>query len=131
MKMQSALSIVNKPVTYPVELFIDNHGKSASGKIMTCQMGGDSMQPTIQPCELIAFTDCGGKVFEPGIYVFTRDVFGRSCVFIKRIEPLEDGALLIVSDNHRYESFTLNVDEQIDMKVYGRVIASMTMRHFV
>lgn len=129
--MQIALFPINKPVAYPHELFIDDNDKYTPGKIMTCQMGGDSMQPTIQPCELIAFADCAGKILTPGIYVFTRDVFGRRCVFIKRVEPMADGALRIISDNHRYETFTLDIDEQSDMQVHGRVIASMTMRRFV
>lgn len=65
--MHNLLNPINKPVAYPRELFVDENGKYTHGKIMTCQMGGDSMQPTIQPCELIAFADCGGKVSEPGI----------------------------------------------------------------
>lgn len=129
--MHNLLNPINKPVAYPRELFVDENGKYTHGKIMTCQMGGDSMQPTIQPCELIAFADCGGKVSEPGIYVFTRDVFGRPCVFVKRVEPMPDGALVIISDNHHYETFTLDADEQSNMQVHGRVIASMTMRRFV
>ncbi len=129
--MQKSLNPINNPVTYPRELFVDDNGMYMPGKIMKCQMGGDSMQPTINPCELIAFADCGGQVSVPGIYVFTREVFGRSCVFVKRIEPMPDGTLLIISDNHHYETFTLDVDEQSDMQVYGRVIASMTMRKFV
>ncbi|ALA03407.1 MULTISPECIES: S24 family peptidase [Enterobacter cloacae complex] len=129
--MHNLLNPINKPVAYPRELFVDEKGKYTPGEIMTCQMGGDSMQPTIQPCELIAFADCGGKVSEPGIYVFTRDVFGRPCVFVKRVEPMPDGSLVIISDNHHYETFTLDVDEQSDMQVHGRVIASMTMRRFV
>lgn len=129
--MQNAITLINKPITYPRQLFVDDNGNYTPGKIMTCQMAGDSMQPTIQPCELIAFADCGGKVAEPGIYVFSRDVFGRPCVFIKRIDPMPNGAMMIISDNHHYETFALEIDEQSDMQVHGRVIASMTMRSFV
>jgi phage repressor protein C with HTH and peptisase S24 domain len=42
------------------------------------------MQPTIEPGEVVAFVDCGGKIKLDGIYVFTRLVFGREVVFIKR-----------------------------------------------
>lgn len=38
--MQNALNPINKPVAYPRELFVDEKGKYAPGKIMTCQMGG-------------------------------------------------------------------------------------------
>lgn len=129
--MQNALSQRINHVGNPCELFVNNSGGYTAKGIRTCQMGGDSMQPTIQPCELIAFADCGGKVSEPGIYVFTRTVFARQCVFIKRVEPLENGELMIISDNLHYQSFALDIDEQKDMQVHGRVIASMTMRRFV
>jgi len=129
--MLNSLKPINKPVPYPRQLFVDDKGSYTPGKIMTCQMSGDSMQPTIQPCELIAFADCDGKIAEPGIYVFTRYVFGRPCVFIKRIEPMPNGAVVIISDNSHYETFSLEIHEQSDMQVHGRVIASMTMRRFV
>ena len=129
--MLNAINPINKPVAYPSQLFVDAKGSYSPVKIMTCQMSGDSMQPTIQPCELIAFADCCGRIAEPGIYVFTRNVFGRPCVFIKRIEPMQNGAVVIISDNSHYETFSLEIHEQSDMQVHGRVIASMTMRCFV
>lgn len=94
-------------------------------------MEGDSMQPTIEPCEVVAFVDCGGRALTPGIYVYTMDAFGRPCLFIKRIEPLAGGALKIISDNHHYETFTLNADEQKDILIHGRVVASLAVRRFV
>ncbi len=46
--MQNALNPINKPVAYPRELFVDEKGKYAPGKIMTCQMGGiPCSQPSI------------------------------------------------------------------------------------
>ena len=129
--MQNAVTQNNNQIGNPCELFVDNNGGYTAQGIRTCQMVGDSMQPTFQPCELIAFADCGGKVAEPGIYVFTRNVFNRPCVFIKRVEPLANGALLVISDNHLYETFPLNLSEQSDMVVHGRVIASMKIRRFV
>ena len=128
--MQNSVAI-NQPVKTPQMLFGSDNINDFGNRVQSCRMEGDSMQPTIQPCELIAFADCGGKVSEPGIYVFTRDIFWRPCVFVKRVEPLPDGALVIISDNHHYENFTLDADEQSDMQVHGRVIASMTMRRFV
>jgi len=128
--MQNALSIINKSIPVPGALFSDNQTEQCANKIMTCQMNGDSMQPTIQPGEMVAFIGCSGVISTPGIYVFSRDVFGRRCVFIKRIEPMAVGTLKIISDNHHYEVFTLNSDEQSDMQIHGRVIASLSVRHF-
>ncbi|SCC62162.1 S24 family peptidase [Kosakonia oryziphila] len=128
--MQNALSVINKSIPVPGALFSDNQTEQCANKIMTSQMNGDSMQPTIQPGELIAFVDCGGQITSPGIYVFTRDVFGHRCLFIKRVEPMTGGALKIISDNRHYQTFTLDIEDQSDMQVHGRVVASMTVRHY-
>lgn len=128
--MQNALSVINKPISVPGSLFSESVTEQCATKIMTCQMNDDSMQPTIQPLELVAFVDCGGKITSSGIYVFTRDVFGHRCLFIKRVELMTGGALKIISDNHHYQTFTLDIEDQSDMQVHGRVVASMTIRHY-
>lgn len=89
------------------------------------------MQPTIEPGEVVAFVDCGAKIKLDGIYVFTRLVFGREVVFIKRVAVLPDNELMILSDHKAYQTYTLDEDEQADMKVYGRVVASLAVRRYV
>ncbi|HDC4609883.1 MULTISPECIES: S24 family peptidase [Enterobacter] len=128
--MQTSLSF-NKPIKTPQMLFGSDNINDFGNRVKSCRMEGDSMQPTIEPCEVVAFVDCGGRVLTPGIYVFTGDVFGRSCLFIKRIEPLPDGSLKIISDNFRYQTFTLDADEQTDIRIHGRVVASLAVRRFV
>lgn len=112
-------------------LFGSDNINDFGNRVQSCKMEGDSMQPTIEPCEVVAFVDCGGRALTPGIYVYTMEAFGRQCVFIKRIEPLTEGALKIISDNPHYQTFTLNSDEQKDIKIHGRVVASLAVRHFV
>ncbi|MCO7414121.1 S24 family peptidase, partial [Enterobacter asburiae] len=114
--MQNSVA-VNQPVKTPQMLFGSDNINDFGNRVQSCRMEGDSMQPTIEPCEVVAFVDCGGRVLTPGIYVFTGDVF----LFIKRIEPLPDGALKIISDNLHYQTFTLNSGEQKDMRIHGRV----------
>jgi len=128
--MQTSLSF-NKPIKTPQMLFGSDNINDFGNRVKSCGMEGDSMQPTIEPCEVVAFVDCGGRVLTPGIYVFTGDVFGHSCLFIKRIEPMTGGALKIISDNLHYQSFTLEADEQKDICIHGRVVASLAVRHFV
>lgn len=115
--MQTSISF-NKPIKAPQMLFGSDNINDFGNRVKNCRMEGDSMQPTIEPCEVVAFVDCGGRVLTPGIYVFTGDVFGRSCLFIKRIEPLPNGALKIISDNLHYQTFTLNAGEQKDMRIH-------------
>ncbi|HAV2002167.1 TPA: S24 family peptidase [Enterobacter hormaechei subsp. xiangfangensis] len=128
--MQNSVAI-NKPIKTPQMLFGSDNINDFGNRVQSCRMEGDSMQPTIEPCEVVAFVDCGGHALTSGIYVYTMEAFGRQCVFIKRIEPLAEGALKIISDNPHYQTFTLNSDEQKDIKIHGRVVASLAVRRFV
>lgn len=128
--MQNSLAI-NQPIKTPKMRFGSDNINDFGNRVQSCRMEGDSMQPTIEPCEVVAFVDCGGRALTPGIYVYTMDVFGRPCLFIKRIEPLAGGALNIISDNQHYETFTLNTEEMKDIKIQGRVVASLAVRRFV
>lgn len=128
--MQNSLAI-NQLNKKPQMLFGSDNINDFCNRVQSCRMEGDSMQPTIEPCEVVAFVDCGGRALTPGIYVYTMDVFGRPCLFIKRIDPLVGGALKIISDNQHYETFTLNTDELKDIKIHGQVVASLAVRHFV
>ncbi|HIC8728817.1 S24 family peptidase [Enterobacter hormaechei] len=128
--MQNSVAI-NKPIKTPQMLFGSDNINDFGNRVQSCRMEGDSMQPTIEPCEVVAFVDCGGSALTSGIYVYTMDAFGRPCLFIKRIEPLADGSLKIISDNHHYETFTLNADEKKEIKIHGRVVASLAVRRFV
>ncbi|WES69135.1 S24 family peptidase [Superficieibacter sp. HKU1] len=128
--MTNAVAI-NHPIETPQMLFGSDNINDFGNRVKSCRMDGDSMQPTIEPCEIVGFIDCGGRVLTQGIYVFTREIFGRTCVFIKRIEPLDNGALNIISDNYHYRAFILTHDEQSDMQIHGRVVASLAVRRFV
>lgn len=128
--MQNSVAI-NQPIKTPQMLFGSDNINDFGNRVQSCRMEGYSMQPTIEPCEVVAFVDCGGHALTSGIYVYTMDAFGRPCLFIKRNEPLADGSLKIISDNHHYETFTLNTDEQKEIKIHGRVVASLAVRRFV
>jgi len=128
--MTNAVAI-NQPIKTPQMLFGSDNINDFGNRVQSCRMQGDSMQPTIEPCEVVAFVDCGGRALTAGIYVYTMDVFGRPCLFIKRIVPLEGGALRIISDNLHYETFILNADELKEIKIHGQVVASLTVSRFV
>lgn len=122
---------VNKPIKMPQMLTDSDNIYDFGNRVKTCRMDGDSMQPTIEPCEIVAFVDCGGHVLTPGIYVLSRDVFGHRCLFVKRVEPLTDGTLKIISDNHRYETFTIDSSERKNTRIHGMVVASLAIRRFI
>lgn len=128
--MTNAVAI-NQPIEMPQVQFGSDNMKDFGNRVQTCVMEGDSMQPTIEPCEVVGFVDFGGRALTPGIYIFSRNVFGRRCIFVKRIEPLTSRVLRIISDNHHYKDFTLALDEQNDMQIHGRVVACLAIRTFV
>ena len=128
--MTNAVAI-NQPIKTPQILFGSDNINDFGNRVQSCKMEGDSMQPTIEPCAVVAFVDCGGLVLTTGIYVYSMDVFGRPCLSITRIKPLAEGVIRIISDNHQYGTFTLNSKEQKDIKIHGRVVASLDERRFI
>ena len=90
--MQTSLSF-NMPIKMPQMLFGSDIINNFGDRVESCRMEGDSKQSTIEPCQVVAFVDCGGRVLTPGFYVFTGDIFSPICFFIKRIELLPGGSL--------------------------------------
>lgn len=100
-------------------------------RVKTCQMEGDSMQPTIEPYEIVAIAECGGKVKHEGIYAYTCLFGGSECLFIKRVIPLDNGGLRILHDNSHYLTFDFSPEEVSRLTIHGRVVASMKVRRFI
>lgn len=98
--------------------------------IKTCQMEGDSMQPTIEPHEIIAIAECGNEITAEGIYAYTCLFWGKECLFIKRVVPLDNGGLRIIHDNPHYQSFEFSPEEASALTIHGKVVASIKVRRF-
>lgn len=52
--MQTSLSF-NKPIKAPQMLFGSDNINDFGNRVKSCRMEGDSMQPTIEPCEVVGF----------------------------------------------------------------------------
>ena len=98
---------------------------------MTCQMDGDSMQPTIEPYEIVAVVGCGNEIKTEGIYAYSCFFWGKECLFIKRVIPLGGGALRIIHDNPHYLTFDFSPEEASQLTIHGKVVASMKVQRFV
>lgn len=99
-------------------------------RIKTCQMVGDSMQPTIEPHEVVAITECDNEITAEGIYAYSCLFWGKECLFIKRVVPLNNGGLRIIHDNLHYQSFDFSPDEVSALTIHGKVVASIKVRRF-
>ncbi|HBQ5642600.1 TPA: S24 family peptidase [Klebsiella variicola] len=100
-------------------------------RVKTYQMEGDSMQPTIEPYEIVAITECGNEIKTEGIYAYSCFFMGKECLFTKRVVPLDNGGLRIIHDNPHYLSFDFSPEEASQLTVHGKVVASMKVQRFV
>lgn len=71
--MQNSLSF-NEPIKTPQMLFGSDNINDFGNRVKSCRMEGDSMQPTIEPCEVVAFVDCGAAFLHPAS-MFLRAMF--------------------------------------------------------
>lgn len=96
-------------------------GDLPQGRVRLVNVRGDGMQGTIEPGDLI-FIDQGIKNFDgDGIYVFKFD----DELFIKRLQKIKS-EIVVISDNPKYEKWSLSPDEQKNLHIAGRVMLSQT-----
>jgi phage repressor protein C with HTH and peptisase S24 domain len=81
---------------------------------------GESMSPTMNPGDILILDQSRGKEnLQDGIYLITMNGSGP---LLKRIQPLLGGKIKIISDNPRYDSITVSLEESSEIKILGRVI---------
>lgn len=81
---------------------------------------GDSMEPTIGDKDYLLVNTAEKEPKDGHIYVI------RSCdmLWVKRIQRLLDGSLLLISDNKIYPPMPLKLDEASDIEIIGKVVNS-------
>lgn len=79
---------------------------------------GDSMADTYQDGDILLVDTGVREVKVDAIYTLT---MGGE-LFIKRVQRRPDGSLTIISDNRKYDSFTVQNGERADLEVLGRVV---------
>lgn len=89
-----------------------------TGDIVTIQVAGDSMSPTLIDGETIMIDRGVREIEVDGIYVV--HLGGRRLV--KRIQRKFDGTLVIISDNQAYERETISRGHVQDVVVLGRMV---------
>ncbi|MBY0322525.1 MAG: hypothetical protein K2X72_27650 [Reyranella sp.] len=83
------------------------------------QIKGDSMYPTFRDYDVIIIDASLIEVREEGLYTIVYD----DAVFAKRVQPLRDGSLRIVSDNKAagYVDEIVPASERHTLKIVGRI----------
>lgn len=111
------VEVVHRLVVDPVQLQ-RKVGYTAKGNLNFITGYGDSMEPTFSDGDVLLI-DAG--IFEvkiDAVYVLERG----DEIFIKRLQRRPDGSLLMISDNKKYEPFTIEREKLAEYRVRGRVI---------
>ncbi|AUX87983.1 peptidase S24 [Acinetobacter sp. ACNIH2] len=81
---------------------------------------GDSMEPTISDRDSLLVNTAEKEPQDGHIYVI------RNCdlLWVKRVQRLLDGSLLLLSDNKLYPPMPLRLNETSDVEIIGKVVNS-------
>ena len=103
--------------------FRENISRSRANSFKLITGHGDSMEPTIKDGATLVIDTTETDIRKrDGIYFFQYDGMN----YIKRLQ-LTPGSVLAISDNPRYEKFTIPLDDIATVQVFGRVVASFAI----
>ena len=81
---------------------------------------GDSMEPTISSDDILLVDRSVNEIVYDSIYV----VLINGELYVKRFQKTPSRTLLMISDNQKYKSFELKLED--DIRVLGRVVYHWT-----
>lgn len=81
---------------------------------------GDSMEPTISDKDSLLVNTAERIPQDGHIYV----IRSSDTIWVKRIQKLLDGSLLLISDNRLYPPMQLKLNETCDIEIIGKVVNS-------
>lgn len=87
-------------------------------RLALIDVDGDSMMPTLTHGDMILIDTTEGKGVTEGIHVI--NLSGR--LLVKRLRPLVDGSIEVISDNQRYATEMVSAMQFDQLKVVGRVV---------
>ena len=107
-----------------IDLFEDglreNVSFSNSGRLEMISASGDSMEPTISSDDILLVDRSVNEIVYDSIYV----VLINGELYVKRFQKTPSRTLLMISDNQKYKSFELKLED--DIRVLGRVVYHWT-----
>lgn len=98
--------------------FIRGQGYSPA-QLAACELGGDSMEPTLRDGELLMIDLRANAPTAEGIHLLRLG----EVLLVKRLQVRPDGGLTIISDNEaRYPRLVIEKDRLHEVSVIGRVV---------
>ncbi|WP_139305893.1 XRE family transcriptional regulator [Paracoccus sanguinis] len=103
-------------IPFTAEFFARRLGRGPKG-LAIVDARGDSMEPTISDRDLVMI-DTTDTQLAPAIWAFTLD----DSVLVKRLQPMQAGAVQVASDNPAYAPFMIDRAESDGFHLIGRVV---------
>ena len=85
---------------------------------------GDSMEGTFNDGDLLLVDRCVSDIKIDAVYVLALN----DELYIKRLQRRPDGSVLMISDNKKYEPYTIKNGEREKFQVLGRVLLAWNSR---
>jgi phage repressor protein C with HTH and peptisase S24 domain len=95
-------------------------GVDDAGAVRLLICTDDSMAGTFSRGDVIALDTSITEVHNDGVYAFTV----KQNFFLKRLQRLTDGGLMVISDNKKYMPYKLTVEDCESMAVKGQALYS-------
>ena len=104
----------------PLKSWVQNALQVNPDNLSMLLVEGESMSPTFNPGDILIIDRSRGKEnLEEGFYLIT---LNGSSPLLKRLQPMLGGKIKIISDNPRYESMTVSLEESEEIRILGRII---------
>lgn len=102
------------------------HGVSGDeSQLSLLGVKGNAMEPTLSDGDFILLDQSVNFMLTDGVYAFT---YGGD-FFIKRLQRIGGKAIRVISDNPRFEAYSVDTEEfQQNCRIIGRVAAVMSTR---
>ncbi len=110
------------PVTLGLKLIQNVFKVSDPKKLKLFTASGDSMETTIYDCDLLLVDENRQDYNNGGIFIITIN----NEWYCKRLRLMLNGDLEIISDNPKYGTEIKHPDDEIEIKVIGKVIRNLS-----
>jgi len=99
------------------------HPRADTSSYSLINVHGSSMSPTWNDGDILLVDNAQHEIDRDGFYVFTYDGTG----YAKRVQRI-GRALLVISDNSKYQPFRIEGDELALVRVHGRIIKALNVQ---
>jgi phage repressor protein C with HTH and peptisase S24 domain len=104
----------------PLKSWVQNALQVNPDNLSMLLVEGESMSPTFHPGDILIIDQSRGKDhLEEGFYLI---ILNGGSPLLKRLQPMLGGKIKIISDNPRYESMTVSLEESDEIRIVGRII---------